>query len=78
VHLEAAGGDTTRVRITAPGDMNADALEQLAEHLRHFLELKGEAPMPLVGTMVSPGAPNAGMNDVAGRDTFPPGARRGS
>ena len=77
LEMEPAGGDSTRVRLLAPENSDADALDTLAGEFRHYLQARGEgAGFPLVGPMVSPGAPNAGMNDAAGRDVFPPGASR--
>jgi hypothetical protein len=72
LELEPAGGDSTRVRLLAPDDADGEGLEDLARHFCRYLQARGEGHVPLAGTMVSPGAPNAGMNDMAGLDAFPP------
>ena len=63
MRVEPAGGASTRVCLTGEGE----GLDALAQRFQHYLETHGEGHVPLAGTMVSPGAPNAGMNDSAGR-----------
>ena len=76
LEMEPAGGDSTRVHLLAPENAEAGILEAFADHFRRYLEARGEGQVPLAGTMLSPGAPNAGMNGMAGRGAFPPGRDR--
>jgi hypothetical protein len=57
LEMEPAGGDSTRVRLLAEG-VDGDVLDEMAHHFQHYLEARGELQLPLVGTLLSPGAPN--------------------
>ena len=63
IHLDPAGGASTRVCLRGEGETVDDA----ALHFRRYLEAHGEGEVPLVGRMVSPGASGTGITPDATR-----------